>query len=71
VVGKGAWTSDVLKDHIKTLASKGQLEVEKDAQKQRKVATNLLRQHQHEAMPYGVNEADTRWEYDSHGYGSP
>jgi hypothetical protein len=70
VVGK-AWTSDILMDHIKALASKGQLKVEKDAQKQHKVATNLLRQHQHEAMPYGVNESDTRWEYDSYGYGSP
>jgi hypothetical protein len=69
MVGK-AWTSDVPKDHIKTLASKGQLKVEKDAQKQHIVATNLLRQHQHEAMSYGVNEADTRWEYDSYGYGS-
>jgi hypothetical protein len=70
MVGR-AWTSDILMDHIKALASKGQLKVEKDAQNQHKVATNLLRQHQHEAMPYGVNEADTRWEYAPYGYGSP
>ena len=44
--------------------------MEKEAKKQHEVATNLIRQHQQEAMPYGVNEADTRWEYDSDGYGS-
>jgi hypothetical protein len=66
VVGK-PWSSSILKAHIATLASKCQLCIEKEANKQNEVATNMLRQHQHEATSYGINDDSGHW-YDEGVY---
>jgi hypothetical protein len=55
------WTSSVLRDHIAALASKGQLCIESEAKTQHDVATNMLRQHQHDAVSYGINDDSGHW----------
>jgi hypothetical protein len=65
VLGK-PWSSSLLKTHISHRASKskGQLGIEKEAGQQNEIATNMLRQNHHDATSHGINDDDSRHQYD-------
>jgi hypothetical protein len=64
------WCSSILKKHLRHLASKGQLKIEKGAGQQNadnEIAANMIRQQQHETTSYGIND-DSKHPYEHDQY---
>ena len=64
------WCSSILKKHLRHLASKGQLKIEKGAGQQNadnEIAANMIRQQQHETTSYGIND-DSKHPYENDQY---